>query len=396
MLRAVTISCLLPALVVWGEIPATGALGVRVSVVAEANPSNSQVYTSNNKLWFISPSSETLRRTIVIQETVGSEQRIQLSIGAAKNDDGKISFDNSRSSQIGDWIRFSDNNFVLPARSQKRIEITIQPDPSLGNYQEDAFLIVGTSATRSRLEETGDDPIKVIIPVQFAYTVPLFLGIGELENLVSFRVTDINGYIDGEGKFLEASIENDGSSIIEPTGRVQLKLADFSSTPLGPFQFKATQFRPRTSGVLVARVPENVLAANYEAFVEVQFGSFVDAKIFTKYLDFQPKRSFNLLDYLFIVVGILVLALSVWGWKRRELGFRSDAGGKPGTNDNIDQPRDVKKVELSKFLAEKRFWKRPGVDLDPLELDDEEISKLMAEILEQATTKKKATTKKAK
>jgi len=59
-------------------------LGVRVSVLAESKSNNSQLYTDNSKLWFISTKNQLLKRTIWIQDTVGSDQVINLSIGGAK------------------------------------------------------------------------------------------------------------------------------------------------------------------------------------------------------------------------------------------------------------------------------------------------------------------------
>jgi hypothetical protein len=376
---------------------ATAALGVSVSVIPDSNPPNSQLYTDNNKLWFISSKNEILRRTVLIRDMVGSDQRINLSIGAAKNQDGRVSFDNSVSSQIAPWVSFSENDFVLPSRSQKRIEISIKPDSGLDNFQQDAFLVVSTSSTRKEKEKPSDQPIKLVIPVQFAYTVPLFVGLGDLENLISFKVTDLNGYVDGNGKFLEATIENDGSSIIEPSGKVQLKLTDFTATPLGPFQFKVAQFRPNSSGVLVARVPENVLAANYEAFVEVQFGSFVDAKIFTKYLDFRPKRVFSLFDFSAIALGILIIAISILGWKRKESSFESSA--------LTEIPNDVQVIHKSGLrhavseVLESLRYRLKNENVQSNSFPDDEVSILLSEILKKATTKKattkKATTKKA-
>jgi hypothetical protein len=387
----------LPGLLFMGNPSAMAALGVSVSVVPDSNPLNSQLYTGNNKLWFISSKNETLRRTVLIRDTVGSNQRINLSIGAAKNQDGKITFDNTVSSQIANWVTFSENDFILPARSQKRIEISIKPASGLDNFQQDAFLVVSTSSNKPAEENPSDKPIKMVIPVQFAYTVPLFVGIGDLENLISFKITDLNGYADGNGKFLEATIENDGSSVIEPSGKVQLKLADFASTPLGPFQFKVAQFRPNSSGTLIARVPDNVLAANYEAFVEVQFGSFVDAKIFTKYLDFRPKRVFSLFDFLAIALGILIIAISILGWKRKDSSL--DSGDLTEISNDLQFNRkSVLWHTLSRFINALRYRRKKEV-IPFNSLPDDEVSLLLSEILKKATAKKatakKATAKKA-
>ena len=96
-------------------------LGVRVSVIAESDSKNSQLYTDNSKLWFISPKNQVLTRTIWIQDTVGNDQVISLSIGGAKNVSGKIEYDAANKSEISDWVTFSENNFLLEARNQKKI-----------------------------------------------------------------------------------------------------------------------------------------------------------------------------------------------------------------------------------------------------------------------------------
>ena len=88
-------------------------LGVRVSVIAESDSKNSQLYTDNSKLWFISPKNQVLTRTIWIQDTVGNDQVISLSIGGAKNVSGKIEYDAANKSEISDWVTFSENNFQI-------------------------------------------------------------------------------------------------------------------------------------------------------------------------------------------------------------------------------------------------------------------------------------------
>jgi hypothetical protein len=375
-------------------------LGVRVSVLAESKSNNSQLYTDNSKLWFISTKNQLLKRTIWIQDTVGSDQVINLSIGGAKNIEGKLKFDPVNKSEISDWVTFSENNFLLKARNQKKIVVSIKPSADLIDFQQDAYLMVTASKSKGSTQSSSNKkaPIKVVIPVNFAYAVPLFVGIGNIENLVSFKITDLNGYLDGKGKYLEVSIDNDGLSLIEPTGTVQLKLADFESDRIGPFKLETVQFRPKSKGVMIARVPDSVVPGKYESLVEVQFGSFADAKLITKYLEFKPKSNFSFFNISLILLGVIIILVSAYyGQKNNSLKIKYQHLKPNPLNNFRKYVLLVFEIWLIVFNSIRKKFKlrKNNNKTSNSEISDLEIEKWLAEILGDKSTAKKSTAKKS-
>lgn len=286
---------------------ASGAdsLGLRIDVLPNGTASKSEPYSQNRRLWLVTSEAKPTTRTIRITSSVKNSQLISLQMASARRVGESTELDMDRVSQIAPWTKFSKSSFVLPAFGQTEIQITIDPPKDLKDYSQDAFLIVKSGATSG--PKIDKSRTTAVLSSQFQYATPVFYGVGNIENLMSIQIKDVDTYIDENGKYAEVEILNDGVGPVEINGDIQFTNLDFQTTNVGPLLFTLPPLQPGKTGFGVLRLPEQMVAGKWKIFVQAYVGSYGEAVVITKDLSFDYKRTSQLPRLILFLGSLLAL-----------------------------------------------------------------------------------------
>lgn len=286
-------------------VKAADDLGLRIDVLPNPIATKAEPYSQNRRLWLVTSEPTTTSRTIKITSSVNNPQLITLDISGARRigEDTQIDVDND--SEIKPWTSFSDSNFILPAFGQKTIQITITPPENLKDYSQDAFLIVKSAATNA--PKIDKKRTVGILNSVFQFATPLFYGIGDIKNLVSVQIKDIDTYIDENGKYAEIEIFNNGVGPVEISGDAQFTNLEFQTDNVGPLQYSLPPLLPGERGYGTLRLPETMVPGKWKIFIQAYAGSYGDAVVITKNLTFEYKQNSQLPRIILFIVSLLIL-----------------------------------------------------------------------------------------
>jgi uncharacterized protein YuzE len=267
--------------------------------------SKAEPYSQNRRLWLVTSEPIATSRTIKITSSVNNPQLINLNISGARRigEDTQIDVDND--SEIKPWTSFSESSFILPAYGQKSVQITITPPQNLKDYSQDAFLIV-KSALANPPKIDKNKTIGILNSV-FQYATPLFYGVGDIKNLVSVQIKDINTYIDENGKYAEIEIFNNGVGPVEISGDAQFSNLDFQTSNIGPLKYTLPPLLPGERGFGSLRLPETMVPGQWKIFIQAYAGSYGDAVVITKNLTFDYKQNSQLPRLILFIASLLLL-----------------------------------------------------------------------------------------
>ena len=286
-------------------VKAADDLGLRIDVLPNPIATKAEPYSQNRRLWLVTSEPTTTSRTIKITSSVNNPQLITLDISGARRigEDTQIDVDNE--SEIKPWTSFSDSNFILPAFGQKTIQITITPPENLKDYSQDAFLIVKSAATNA--PKIDKKRTVGILNSVFQFATPLFYGIGDIKNLVSVQIKDIDTYIDENGKYAEIEIFNNGVGPVEISGDAQFTNLEFQTENVGPLQYSLPPLLPGEQGYGTLRLPETMVPGKWKIFIQAYAGSYGDAVVITKNLTFEYKQNSQLPRIILFIASLLLL-----------------------------------------------------------------------------------------
>jgi hypothetical protein len=295
-------------------VKAADDLGLRIDVLPNPIASKAEPYSQNRRLWLVTSEPTTTSRTIKITSSVNNPQLITLDISGARRigEDTQIDVDNE--SEIKPWTSFSDSNFILPAFGQKTIQITITPPENLKDYSQDAFLIVKSAATNA--PKIDKKRTVGILNSVFQFATPLFYGIGDIKNLVSVQIKDVNTYIDENGKYAEIEIFNNGVGPVEISGDAQFTNLEFQTDNVGPLQYSLPPLLPGERGYGTLRLPETMVPGKWKIFIQAYAGSYGDALVITKNLTFEYKQN-SLLPRVILFIASLLLLIGLLFLQRK-------------------------------------------------------------------------------
>jgi len=329
-------------------LQAVDNLGLRIDVLPNSNSDKSEPYSQNRRLWLVTSEAQPTTRTIRITSSVKNSQLISLEIAAARKVGGVTELDMENKSEIAPWTKFSKSSFVLPAFGQTEIQITIDPPSDLKDYSQDAFLIVKSGATSG--PKIDKSRTTAVLSSQFQYATPVFYGVGNIENLMSIQIKDVDTYIDENGKYAEVEILNNGVGPVEINGDIQFTNLDFQTTNVGPLLFALPPLQPGKTGFGVLRLPEQMVAGKWKIFVQAYVGSYGEAVVITKDLSFDYKRT-SQLPRLLLFLGSL-LALVALLLLQRKLKAR------PESADSEPRPK-VSTLQRLSMLRRKKTAPKP-------------------------------------
>ena len=287
------------------SVNAADNLGLRIDVLPNPLVSKAEPYSQNRRLWLVTSEPIATSRTIKITSSVNNPQLINLNISGARRigEDTQIDVDND--SEIKPWTSFSESSFILPAYGQKSVQITITPPQNLKDYSQDAFLIV-KSALANPPKIDKNKTIGILNSV-FQYATPLFYGVGDIKNLVSVQIKDINTYIDENGKYAEIEIFNNGVGPVEISGDAQFSNLDFQTSNIGPLKYTLPPLLPGERGFGSLRLPETMVPGQWKIFIQAYAGSYGDAVVITKNLTFDYKQNSQLPRLILFIASLLLL-----------------------------------------------------------------------------------------
>jgi hypothetical protein len=141
----------------------------------------------------------------------------------------------------------------------------------------------------------------------FQFATPLFYGIGDIKNLVSVQIKDINTYIDENGKYAEIEIFNNGVGPVEISGDAQFTNLEFQTDNVGPLQYSLPPLLPGERGYGTLRLPETMVPGKWKIFIQAYAGSYGDALVITKNLTFEYKQNSQLPRVILFIASLLLL-----------------------------------------------------------------------------------------
>jgi hypothetical protein len=291
-----------------------GALGLRIDVLPNVSVDDSEPYAQNRRLWLVTSEAKATTRTVRITSSVNNAQSVTLEIAAAKRVGEATELNQESESEIAAWTDFSKKALILPAFGQEDIQITIDPPSNLTNYSQDAFLIVKSAATST--PTVDNSRTTAVLASQFQYATPLFYGVGNIKNLVSIQIKDVNTYIDENGKYAEIAIENNGVGPVEISGDIQFSNLDFQSTNIGPLTFTVPPLQPGKTKNGTLRLPDQMVAGKWKIFIQAYVGSYGEAVVITKDLSFEYKQSSQIPRLILLFGSLLLLIVLIISLRR--------------------------------------------------------------------------------
>ena len=289
-------------------------LGLRIDVLPNEKESKAEPYSQNRRLWLVTSEPTTTSRTVKITSSVNNPQLVTLEVSGARRIGEDTQIDVGNESEIKPWTTFSESSFTLPAYGQKTVQITITPPQNLRDYSQDAFLIVKSAATSA--PKIDKKRTVGILNSVFQYATPLFYGIGDIKNLVSVQIKDINTYIDENGKYAEIEIFNNGVGPVEISGDAQFSNLDFQTSNIGPLKYTLPPLLPGERGFGSLRLPETMVPGQWKIFIQAYAGSYGDAVVITKNLTFNYKQN-SQLPRLILFLASLLLLVALLSLQRR-------------------------------------------------------------------------------
>jgi hypothetical protein len=356
-------------------------LGISVRVIPGGNQVGQEAVGANKRMWMIVKQGDSRSREIEISSTSDISQLISLSIVDAAIINGVTSAGKTLN-EANSWAKFSDNNFVLPPSSRKKVSMEISIPKGISDRAVEAYIVTTAESPKPTGAETNSN-YKAVIKGQARFAHGLFLGVGDYEKYrVNFSIDDVKDSLRKGQKKLQIFMNNKGLTPIAPSGDVTLQNADFPDLRFGPIKYLTARINPASKAVFVVDLPEDVIPGKWKIFVKASQGNVTETKVFEKTLRFSQWFDiiFNVGRILLFVIGIILLRKS---WHL----FR-------GTTPS-PQPLTTKAHNLLRFLRA-RVNSRPKLvksQSGRFETDiDAEIERMLEEIRAQ---KKKASPKKA-
>lgn len=254
-------------------------LGVAVQVLVGGQDSSKDV-NQNNKLWFVIEPGSSGSRTIMVASTSNVDQRVELSIGAQKETNGVLAYDQDGQTKASDWASFSKNNFILKANKSAEITMTLKvPKDAAIEVLKPALLVQAKAAKTSNAQYK--------IPTAMRFIQGMFLGVGTADAFATkFTIDDVYGLTASQGREIYIKFSNTGGTPIALEGDLQLSSQTFAGQNFGPFLFSTATILPGTSGLTSIPADAAVSEDNFRILIRAQMGEVEVSREFTKDLTF--------------------------------------------------------------------------------------------------------------
>jgi len=302
------------------------ALGFSVRVLPDANDRSQGALGRGQDLWFPLEPGESRSREVRVLSAANADQLVQLDVLSLLNIDGKDQVDQLTASPIADWVTFTPREFVLAARDEEIVTMTVTaPIAADGAFR--AFM---------RVMSEGPTPPEVAVSEGIGATVgnaiaidrKVWVGVGDNAFLTTdFEIADVVGLTIDEQRTLQVEIANIGGTPIAPRGTIELQSLEFTTLQIGPLDFRAREILPGESRFTRVDVPAEVTEGPWKIYVVADQGDIRRTALFEKNLTFpsDPGEVTGRPAWQIVLIALLVIAglvLLLWGVRT----FRKQAG----------------------------------------------------------------------
>lgn len=299
-------------------------LGVAVQVLVGGQDSSKDV-NQNNKLWFVIEPGSSGSRTVMVASTSNVDQKIQLSVGAQKETNGLLSYDQEGITKVSEWASFSKNNFILKANKSTEVKLTL-------NVPTDAEIEVLRPALLVQAKAAKTSNAQYKIPTAMRFIQGMFLGVGTTEDFsTKFTIDDVYGLTTDRGREIFIKFTNTGGTPLALEGDLQLSSQTFAGQNFGPFKFSTATILPGTSGLTSLPADAAVSEDKFRILVRAQMGAVEVSREFIKDLSFPAPSSWQ--GFL-LNVGIILMAGALGVFALRTLRKPTDKAPRKKFNTN--------------------------------------------------------------
>jgi hypothetical protein len=286
-------------------------LGVAVQVLVGGQDSSKNV-NQNNKLWFVIEPGSSGSRTIMVASTSNVDQIVELSLGAQKETNGVLAYDQEGTTKASEWVAFSKNNFTLKANKSTEITMTLRvPKNAAIEILKPALLV------QAKVAKTAKAQYK--IPTAMRFIQSMFLGVGTADEFsTKFTIDDVYGLTTERGREIFIKFSNNGGTPIALEGDLQLSSQTFSGQNFGPFKFSSATILPGTSGITSIAADAAVNEDKFKILVRARMGAVEVSREFVKDLSFPVPSAWPsvLLNGALILAALIAGTLSLRALRR--------------------------------------------------------------------------------
>ena len=249
--------------------PQANTLGIGIDVLeAKGAGETASSMGADGSLWFIIPPGKSGTRSIRIKSVASVPMKISTSVGFGVYRNGEATFDESRTTELSKWARFSDDGFTLQQNSSRVISITfdVPNNSDIGTNLATVF-ITGT-------------PLKVVkqkgtfsVPGAARVAIPVFLGVGTAAQIsVNFRINHTVIKNDNGNRFAYINISNIGKTPVAPSGYIRVASSEGSIKIDTPIKIQSSTIVPGEAKDLIVLIPPYIPNGEWVFMEELQQG----------------------------------------------------------------------------------------------------------------------------
>lgn len=280
-------------------------LGLSLQILQGA--SSKSGIEDNTRLWFVIEPGSSKFRKVVVKSTSNVAEKVTLSIGAVKRVNGESQLAIGETSQTVKWASFSEQNFILPPRSEKEVQVGFVIPKSEGVNSYAAMLLVKATSALG-----ANQNLAYSVPGAAQIAAPIFLGIGtEDEFLTKFEIKSVRGQNTVKGKSLRVEIKNSGKTPVSVQGDVQAMGITFKTGTVGPFYYQTETIAPGETKFADALVGDSITESKWKIFVTATQGQVTESREFEVDVNYSGSGNF-FATAIKIFIPLVFLALLYW------------------------------------------------------------------------------------
>jgi hypothetical protein len=282
-------------------------LGLTLQILQGA--SSKSGIEDNTRLWFVIEPGSSKFRKIVVKSTANVAEKVTLSIGAVKRVNGESQLALGETSETEKWASFSEQNFILPARSEKEVQVGFEIPKSEGVNSYAAMLLVKATSAQGTNQN-----LAYSVPGAAQIAAPIFLGIGtEDEFLTKFEIKSVRGQITVKGKSLRVEIKNSGKTPVSVQGDVQAIGITFNTGTVGPFYYQTETIAPGETKFADALVGDSITESKWKIYVTATQGQVTESREFEVDVNYSGSRNYfaNVIKIFTPLIFFILLFCSI-------------------------------------------------------------------------------------
>ena len=291
---------------------ADDSLGIGVQVVESSQGDLSM----GNRAWFgIEPGESGSAAFKVISQS-DVEQTISYEVFDVEIVNGQTQVDTSELSETSQWLSFEPAVAIIPAGGSREVAMTYDiPE----NAPEEAFeAVLRVLATGGSTQVESQAGSKAVVGTAVGVDIEVWLGVGDAVSLLpNFDITDIQGVILPQGRFLRVEFENLGLVPLALRGSVQFADPILVERSFEPTKYVARVIQGGESGYVDVPVVDEITDGNWNVFVSATQAQVRQTKLFEKNIEFEAPSEGG--SYWVLIQSVLVAlfaVLAVYGLRR--------------------------------------------------------------------------------